>query len=158
MGPNSIQRNPASVIWRSPFPNGPPALEIQIEVLTERGTNIHQLAAQKASQDLEDSRGWAFDDANKIPDVQDLAKREGVRLGETFQVANKWCSFVAISPDDGKEISIQYTICQPNLPSVALRCSQYPPPQRIVPRVGSLYTTAPLQATRIRDSKSHYNE
>ncbi|CZR68404.1 related to Vault poly[ADP-ribose] polymerase [Phialocephala subalpina] len=117
MGPKTIQRNPTSVILRSPFPHGPPALEIPIEVLTERGTTIHQLAARKAAQDLEDSRGWVFDDANKIADVQNLAEREAVRLGETFQVVNKWCSFVAVSSNDGKEIFIRNTTLQSDLPT-----------------------------------------
>lgn len=30
-----------------------------------------------------------------------LVHKEGVRLGETFQVANKWCSFVAVAANDG---------------------------------------------------------
>ncbi|KAH9206639.1 von Willebrand factor type A domain-containing protein [Leptodontidium sp. 2 PMI_412] len=90
MDPKTVQRNPTSVILRSPFSRGPPALEIPIEVLTERGTTIHQLAARKAAQDLEESRGRVFDDANKIADVQNLAEKEAVRLEETFQVVNKW--------------------------------------------------------------------
>ncbi|RFU32904.1 hypothetical protein B7463_g3467, partial [Scytalidium lignicola] len=56
MSPKTIQRNPMSIILRSTsFPGGPPLLEIPIEVLPDQGTTIHQLAARKASQDLEES-------------------------------------------------------------------------------------------------------
>jgi hypothetical protein len=112
IGPNNIQRNPTSVVLRSPFPHSPPALEIPIGVLTEPGTTIHQLAARKAAQDLEESQGWVFEDVEKTATVQKLAEREAVRLGETFQVLNKWCSFVAVSTKDGKELFIQNAILQ----------------------------------------------
>ncbi|KAJ8069031.1 hypothetical protein OCU04_002705 [Sclerotinia nivalis] len=106
MGPKTIQRNPTSVILRSSSSHGPPILEIPIEVLTERGTTIHQLAARKASQDLEESRGWMF--GTKVADVKSLLEKEAVRLGQMFQVVNKWCSFVAVSSEDG-EILTQNT-------------------------------------------------
>ena len=61
MGPETIQRDPTSVILRATSSHGPLALEIPIEAVSERGTTIHQLAARKASQDLEESRGWVFD-------------------------------------------------------------------------------------------------
>ena len=35
---------------------------------------------------------------------EDLVQREAVRLGEQFQVAGKWCSFVAVAAND-KEIA-----------------------------------------------------
>jgi hypothetical protein len=61
IGPETIQRNPTSVVLRATSSHGPLALEIPIEAVSERGTTIHQLAASKASQDLEESRGWVFD-------------------------------------------------------------------------------------------------
>jgi hypothetical protein len=106
MGPETIQRNPTSVILRATSSHGPLALEIPIEAISERGTTIHQLAARKASQDLEESRGWVFDgevaDGVLIKDqypskFEALIQKEAVRIGETFQVANKWCSFVAVA-------------------------------------------------------------
>lgn len=121
MGPKTIQRNPTSVILRSPFA---PALEILLEMLTEQRTTIHHLAARKAVQDMEESRGWVFDNVNKIADVQNLAEREAVRLGETFQVVNKWCSFVTVSSTDGKEIFTRTPTLQSDL-------AFYPP--RIIP-------------------------
>jgi hypothetical protein len=109
IGPETIQRNPSSVVLRATSSHGPLALEIPIEAVSERGTTIHQLAARKASQDLEESRGWVFD--GKVADgvlindkypgkFEALVHKEGVRLGETFQVANKWCSFVAVAAND----------------------------------------------------------
>ena len=106
MGPETIQRNPTSVILRATSSHGPLALEIPIEAVSERGTTIHQLAARKASQDLEESRGWVFDGevADRVlikdqypSEFEALVQKEAVRIGETFQVANKWCSFVAVA-------------------------------------------------------------
>lgn len=115
MGPETIQRNPTSVVLRATCAHGPLALEIPVEVLSERDQTIHQLAARKASQDLEESRGWVYDGhlsdkvliKDKYPGKFDaIIEKEAVRLGETFQVANKWCSFVAVSSnDDGVEIT-----------------------------------------------------
>ncbi|KAG9230060.1 von Willebrand factor type A domain-containing protein [Amylocarpus encephaloides] len=87
----------------------PLELEIPIEVLEEKSETIHQLAAKKASQDLEEGRGWMYDARDQnlslIKDMfpssfDDSVKKEAVRLGETFQVAGKWCSFVAVGADD----------------------------------------------------------
>ena len=111
MGPETIQRNPTSVVLRATSFNGPLVLEIPVEVLPERDQTIHQLAARKASQDLEESRGWIYDGEatngvlikDEYPIVHDrLVEREAIRLGETYQVANKWCSFVAVSTDSDK--------------------------------------------------------
>lgn len=108
--PETIQKIPASVLLRSPFPNGSPAFEIPVEVLAEGGTTIRQLATRKVAQDLEASRGWVFD-TNKITDVHKLVEKEAVQLGETFQVINKWCSFVALSSSDGKHIFTRKISC-----------------------------------------------
>jgi hypothetical protein len=111
MGPETIQRNPTSVVLRATCPHGPLELEIPVEALSERDQTIHQLAARKASQDLEESRGWLYDgevtDGVRIKDkypgkLDALIQREAVRLGETFQVANRWCSFVAVSANDNE--------------------------------------------------------
>jgi hypothetical protein len=115
MGPKTIQKNPTSVILRSPSLHGPPTLEIPIEVLAERGSTIHQLAARKAAQELEESRGWMFDGANRFVEADHLAEREAVRLGETFQVVNKWCSFIAVSSDDGNDMFVPNTTVQSDL-------------------------------------------
>ena len=105
MSPETIQQNPTSVIFKATSDHGPLSLEIPIQVLSQPGQTFHQLAARKAVQDLEEGRGWVHDarDANdqKITErfpsrFDEIVKREAVRIGKTFQVANRWCSFVAV--------------------------------------------------------------
>ncbi|KAL7804026.1 VIT domain-containing protein [Trichoderma afarasin] len=102
-------RQPKSVILKGTSLHGPLSLEIPIATLTERGTTIHQLAARKATRELEDGRGWIFHVKNqdgKLLQEQfdgqfsDMVKREAVRLGTQYQVSGKWCSFVAIQDTD----------------------------------------------------------
>ncbi|KAH6662335.1 von Willebrand domain-containing protein [Halenospora varia] len=109
LSPETFQKNPTAVIFRASSDHGPLALEIPIEVLPSHGETIHQLAAKKAVQGLEEGGGWIFDaeDQNgklvkdRYPsNFEDLVKKEAVRLGEKFQVAGKWCSFVAVSAND----------------------------------------------------------
>lgn len=109
MSPETIQRNPTAVILRATSAHGPLELHIPIEVLNSPAETIHQLAAKKAVQDLEEGRGWIYNARNQhgvlVKDVypsrfDDLVQREAVRLGEKFQIVGKWCSFVAISAND----------------------------------------------------------
>ncbi|KAL1410462.1 hypothetical protein Q8F55_004473 [Vanrija albida] len=98
-------RTPTSVILRATSDHGPLELEIPVTALDHKQETIHQLAARDAVHDLEEGRGWltkATDSngkliKNKYPSrFDDLVKREAVRLGVTYQVGGKWCSFVAI--------------------------------------------------------------
>jgi hypothetical protein len=111
MSPETVQRNPTAVVLRATSTHGPLALEIPIEVLSTPAQTIHQLAAKKAVQDLEEGRGWIFDAKDQagvfVKDrypsrFEDLVRREAVRLGEQFQVAGKWCSFVAVAANDAE--------------------------------------------------------
>lgn len=106
MDPKTIQRNPTSVVLRATSSHGPVALEIPVEVLPKPDRTIHQLAARKASQDLEEGRGWIYDGVlikdNYPSHIEGLVRKEAIRLGETFQVVNKWCSFVAVTYKDRK--------------------------------------------------------
>jgi hypothetical protein len=115
MSPKTIQRNPTAVILRAISSHGPLALEIPVEILASPAETIHQLAAKKAVQDLEEGRGWIYDAKdqngtlvkNRYPSCfDDLVQKEAVRLGEKFQVAGKWCSFVAVATND-KEIAAE---------------------------------------------------
>lgn len=112
MSPDTIQRNPTAVTLRATSEHGPLELEIPIEVLASPDQTIHQLAAKKAVQDLEEGRGWIYDAKddtgmlvrdNHPSCFEDLVKNEAVRLGEKFQIAGKYCSFVAVAAN-GKEI------------------------------------------------------
>jgi hypothetical protein len=105
LSPETAQKQPKSVILRGTSPIGPVELEIPVTVLLEKGETIHQLAARKAVKELEEGRGWIYhakaSDAallkNKYPGrFTDMVEREAVRLGVTYQVGGKWCSFVAV--------------------------------------------------------------
>jgi hypothetical protein len=113
MPPDTIRRNPTAVVLRATSEHGPLELEIPIEVLPTPGQTIHQLAAKKAVQDLEEGRGWIYEAKDqsgklvkeKYPSCfEDLVKKEAVRLGEKFKIAGKYCSFVAVNAND-KEIA-----------------------------------------------------
>ncbi|KAL2024242.1 hypothetical protein VTK56DRAFT_9398 [Thermocarpiscus australiensis] len=106
LGPDTVQKQPKSITLRGTSPYGPLELEIPVTVLSERGETIHQLAARKAVQELEEGRGWIYHakdakDGALLKDKHpgrfpDMVEREAVRLGVTYQVGGKWCSFVAI--------------------------------------------------------------
>ena len=111
MSPSTIQRTPTSVVLRATSTSGPLSLGIPVQVLEQPPSTIHQLAARKAAQDLEEGRGWLYDALDKdngnlkIKDkfpshFDDLVKQETVRLGTTFQVANRCCSFVAVCANE----------------------------------------------------------
>jgi hypothetical protein len=108
LSPDSTPKTPRSVILRGTSPQGPLELEIPITVATP-GATIHQLAAKKAVQELEEGRGWLYaaQDADGTllskkheGRFSDMVEREAVRLGVQFQVGGKWCSFVAVEGSD----------------------------------------------------------
>jgi hypothetical protein len=111
MSPETSQ--PKSVILKATSPEGLLQLEIPVQVSKEPDTMIHQLAARKAIQELEEGRGW-ISDAKTKDDVlikskhparlELLQRREAVRLGVEFQVGGKHCSFVAVEANE-KEIA-----------------------------------------------------
>ena len=104
LGPDTAQKNVASVTLQATAPLGPLELVIPVSSAEGVGTTVHQLAARKAVQDLEEGRGWL--QAAKVDGkavrvkyesrFDEIVEREAVRLGEKFQVAGKWCSFVAV--------------------------------------------------------------
>jgi hypothetical protein len=111
MSPETLQRNPTAVVLRATSEHGPLVLEIPIEALSAPAETIHQLAAKKAVQDLEEGRGWIFDAKDQAGHLvkdrypsrfENLVQREAVRIGEKFQVAGKWCSFVAVEGNDAE--------------------------------------------------------
>lgn len=119
------QKDIKSVTLRATSANGPLELEIPISGTTE-ATSIHQLAARKAIQELEEGRGWihsASIEGSATQLVQqkyesrfdELVEREAVRLGEKFQVASKWTSFVAVQDHGFQEETVgrEQSIVQP---------------------------------------------
>ena len=113
LSPDTIHSNPQSVTLHATSAAGPLRLEIPIQVLDRPGQTIHQLAARKVVQDLEEARGWIHDAEDerglRMKDhcsrFDEVVQREAVRLGTTFQIANKWCSFVAV-PANTKDEAI----------------------------------------------------
>ncbi|OAR02448.1 hypothetical protein LLEC1_05952, partial [Akanthomyces lecanii] len=102
---SGAHRTPKSVVLKGTAPQGPLELEIPITALAEKGTTIHQLAARKAVQDLEEGRGWIYDaklnngkllSETYAMQMSDVAREAGVKLGVEYQVVSKWCSFVAV--------------------------------------------------------------
>lgn len=113
MSPETSKKIPESVILRAESKYGP--LEVEIPVTkTTTGETIHQLAARKAIHEMEEGRGWIFR-AKKTGSVllkvayenefAAMVEREAVRLGVQFQVAGKWCSFVAVEENDGTVVA-----------------------------------------------------
>ncbi|OAA55113.1 von Willebrand domain containing protein [Cordyceps fumosorosea ARSEF 2679] len=106
---------PKSVVLRGTAPQGPLTLEIPIVAVDAKGTTVHQLAARKAVQDLEEGRGWVRDAKLKeggkplrevyAMRMTDVAKEAAVKLGVEYQVAGKWCSFVAVKKVTGKSVA-----------------------------------------------------
>ena len=115
MAPEASQKIPTSVVLRATSQYGPLKLEIPVKNLSQPGETLHQLAARKAIQDLEEGRGWIFDvkdESGKTMEecypshFDDMVEREAVRLGSQFQVAGKWCSFLAVS-DTSDDIELK---------------------------------------------------
>lgn len=108
ISPEAAQGNIKSIMLKGNSPEEPFELEIPIEVLSERGETIHQLAAKKAVKELEEGRGWLVHakDENGVfikqrysDRFQSMVEREAVRLGIQYQIAGKFTSFVATESD-----------------------------------------------------------
>jgi hypothetical protein len=110
LSPLAPQKSPTTVVLRATSRHGPLELEIPVQILSQPGQTIHQLAAKKAVHELEEGRGWlsAAIDASSGKTLKekhegrfsDFVEREAVRLGVTFGVVGKFCSFVAVQKRD----------------------------------------------------------
>jgi hypothetical protein len=112
LSPDAAQKPIKSVMLKGTSAHGPLVLEIPVQIVGP-GETIHQLAARKITQELEEDRGWIFEAKDSEGNVivrqhegkqDDIVRREAVRIGLLFQVSSKWCSFVAI----GKDQSLGY--------------------------------------------------
>lgn len=109
LGAQAPQKRAVSVTLRARAPTGPIELTVPLSESTVACPAVHQLAARRAVQELEEGRGWlhkAKTQQGQLVKVKhksrfdEMVEREAVRLGETFQVAGKWCSFVAVKDND----------------------------------------------------------
>lgn len=117
LGPDSAHKKVSSITLRAKSAQGPLELNVPIQYSDSTDvTTIHQLAAQKAVQDLEEGRGWL--QAAKTADgtgaktkhesrFDEIVERECVRLGEKFQVVGKWTSFVAVQDGTGEKMEVE---------------------------------------------------
>jgi hypothetical protein len=113
LGPDAPQEPISSIIIRASSPQGPLELTIDVDEKEVVGTTVHQLAAKRAIQELEEGRGWLqsaktstgslIKDEHKSR-FDELIEREAVRLGEAFQVAGKWTSFVAVNEENSSRV------------------------------------------------------
>lgn len=108
LGPDAPQEPVSSITIRADSPQGPLELTIEATGTEVIGTTVHQLAARRAVLELEEGRGWlqsAKTGSGSLVKEEhksrfdELVEQEAVRLGETFQVAGKWTSFVAVQAD-----------------------------------------------------------
>lgn len=111
MSPETSHMIPVSVTLKATSVQGPLELVIPVQGRETPGEAVHQLAARKAIQELEEGRGWiteATDKAGKLMREQypgcfdEMVEREAVRLGVEFQVGGRWCSFVAVEANDAE--------------------------------------------------------
>ncbi|KAF5660166.1 hypothetical protein FHETE_9140 [Fusarium heterosporum] len=107
-------QRPKSILLKGTSRHGPLELEIPITTAAKKDSVIHRLAARKEVKELEEGRGWltqATDPDGKLlkekydGQFSDMVEKEAVRLGVTYQVGGKWCSFVAVEEtEDGQGV------------------------------------------------------
>lgn len=94
---------PSSVWLRGTTPSGDELeLEIAVQVVPERARTIHQLAARKILQELEEGNGYIHSGKYGVGPEKNAGTfdewvgREGTRVGVTYGLVSKWTSFVAV--------------------------------------------------------------
>jgi hypothetical protein len=116
LSPAAANAMPKSVVLKGTSPQGPLELEIPVEVRKVPDQMIHQLAARKATQELEEGRGWITSittEGEKPGETLPISKRypvktgllqrrEAVRLGVEFQIGGKYSSFVAVEANEAE--------------------------------------------------------
>ncbi|POR31935.1 von Willebrand factor A domain-containing protein 5A [Tolypocladium paradoxum] len=153
-------REPTSVVLTGTSDHGPLRLEIPITKLAGKGATIHQLAARKAIQELEEGRGWiahAKDAKGKLlKEAYEgrfhlMVQREGVRLGVEYQVGGKWCSFVAVQEDGDKDKELgEFKELRPQAPAAAPAMFSAPAAPRM--RMVSMGRAGPVAAASRRSA------
>ncbi|KAK4626246.1 von Willebrand factor A domain-containing protein 5A [Fulvia fulva] len=125
LGPDSPEQDVVSLTLRATAPQGPIELNIPIQG-RQSGVSIHTLAARKVIQDLEQGRGWLNNASSGGKPLKvayesrfdEMVEREAVRLGERFQIAGKWTSFVAVQENSEEQAP---SLERPAAPPVELR-------------------------------------
>jgi hypothetical protein len=100
----SGEEDPPSSLWlRGTTPSGEKVeLEVHVQLVPERGQTIHQLAARRALQELEEGTGYIQHKKYRVnkqskPDIFDeWAAEEGLRLSLGYGLVSKWACFLAV--------------------------------------------------------------
>ncbi|KAI4725703.1 hypothetical protein E4T49_06524 [Aureobasidium sp. EXF-10728] len=108
-------KTPKSVVLHGTCPDGPLTLEIPIKKIDNPNYTINTMAAKRVIQELEEGRGWLTTAQEGTEPIKvkhssrfdELVEKEVVRLGIDYQVANKWCSFVAVEPNQKGKSTIE---------------------------------------------------
>ena len=96
------------MILRATSKHGPLELSIPVEKVSSPTETIHQLAPKKAIQGLEEGQSWLHEATDqdcvllkeRYPSkFGAMVQREAERLGERFQIAGKYTSFVTVQSD-----------------------------------------------------------
>jgi hypothetical protein len=98
---------PSRVWLRGNVPGGP-QLELEIAVQSVAGVygeTIHQLAARKVLQELEEGVGYMH--SRGYGSREEWVKREGVRVGLRYGVASKWTSFLAEQREEEEAVVVR---------------------------------------------------
>lgn len=126
LGSDAPQERVSSITLRATSPQGPLELTIEVNESELTGTTVHQLAARKAIQELEEGRGWLQSAKTATGTLvreehesrlDEFVEREAVRLGESYQVAGKWTSFVAVQADGSSSFEDQSSQPLPPAPA-----------------------------------------
>ena len=105
-------------------------LEIPVQILAEKAPTLHQLAARKLLQELEEgtsylhSGNYGVSKEDSPGAFGDWVEREGMRLGVEYGLASKWTSFVAVQKKR-KEGMLARTEDDPDLHDLVLVDSEF---------------------------------
>jgi hypothetical protein len=122
LGAQAPQKRAVSVTLRARALTGPIELTIPLSESTVSAPTVHQLAARRAVQELEEGKGWLHKAKTQQGELvkakhktrfDEMVECEAARLGETFQVAGKWCFFVAVQ-DNGDQMDVGNDERQPS--------------------------------------------
>jgi len=139
----NMDKTPKSIMLHGTCPDGPLTLEIPVKKIDNPNYTVNTLAAKRVIQELEEGRGWlntAQEGTELVKDkypsrLDELVEKEVVRLGIDYQVANKWCSFVAVEPyQEDKRVTQSETqeVSGPRSGRPKKKLKAYPMPNRFL--------------------------
>ena len=153
LAPETTGKVPKSITLRATSPQGPLSLTIPINTQPRTSATLHQLAARKAMQELEEGRGWIYharsEDQQLLKDKHastfgDMVEREAVQLGVKYQIGGKWCSFVAVEGDVEKYRRDANVVDDDARGFVQISAHPAPLPHRPAPRAGPAFRGGPI--------------